>query len=139
MRTSEEKALGGILRSEVSRQTFQKIQDTFGKQQTHLTQVDVLSTDRLSTSPHTTLRSQEGIEQKIMDRNRRHSLQSLQTPFLSNYILQDATDPTRGNSKIMEISNGTREFTSKRQHLTQSYFTNCSHIVNHCISPPTMA
>jgi hypothetical protein len=107
MRTSEEKALRAILQSEASRHTFQKIQDTFGKQQTPLTQVDVISTDRLSTTPHTTLTSQAEIEQNIMERNRHHSLQSLETPFLSNPIPRDAIDPTRGNTKFEEILDGT--------------------------------
>jgi hypothetical protein len=41
-----------------------------------------------------------------LDRNRRHSLQSLATPFLSIPFLREAIDPSYGNTKFDEISNG---------------------------------
>jgi hypothetical protein len=64
-----------------------------GKQPCSLTQVDVFDDTAHTCNYRTTLTSKEEIEQSIMHRNRRHSLQSLQTPFMCNPHLSSAMNP----------------------------------------------
>jgi len=55
LQMTEEKALRAIIQSEASRQTYKKIQDIFGTQQSPLTQVDVIDKSSHPSHPHTTL------------------------------------------------------------------------------------
>ena len=80
MHTTEEKALKAIIRAEQSRQLFSSLNEIFGKPNTPLTQVDVLSDPYDSTSPHETVSCKEVSEDQILARNRKYSLQSLSTP-----------------------------------------------------------
>jgi hypothetical protein len=90
MRTTEEKALCAIIRSEDSRRIYRNIKELLGKQQQIFTQVDIKNPSPENNHPHTTLTEQLDIEREILSRNSRHSLQSYQTPFLSNSMLHDA-------------------------------------------------
>jgi hypothetical protein len=86
MRTSEEKALIAIMKSEEARCIYHNIKQLLGKQQQIFTQVDIMSPSKDVESPMVTLTQQTDIEREILSRNRRHSLQSYQTPFLANPI-----------------------------------------------------
>ncbi len=86
MRTSEEKALRAIMKSEEARRIYHNIKELLGKQQQIFTQVDIMSPSKDVESPMVTLTQQTDIEREILSRNRRHSLQSYQTPFLANPI-----------------------------------------------------
>jgi len=106
MRTTEEKALRAIKRSEESRRIYHNIKELLGKQQQIFTQVDILNPSIENNHPHTTLTQQLDIEQEILSRNRRHSLQSYQTPFLSNSMLHEAISPEKENNKLDQFLEG---------------------------------
>ena len=103
MHTSGEIALRAILHAEEAKKIYKNIKETFGKQQIPLTQVDVLSNPNNRTSEHITLTSKEEIELNILKRNRRHSLQSLSTPFLSHPQLRQAIDPLSEENFIDQL------------------------------------
>jgi hypothetical protein len=107
MHTSEEKALKAIIKSEKYRHIYKNIKELFGKSQQIFTQVDVLSDLSTSTSAQTTLTMQTDIERESLARNRRHSLQSLRTPFLSNPILHESISPESASHHMDVILNGT--------------------------------
>jgi hypothetical protein len=65
-----------------------------GKQNCRLTQVDILSNPTDPSSPHITLSHKEDIESQILQRNRRHSLQALSTPFMANKNIRHAIIPS---------------------------------------------
>jgi hypothetical protein len=104
--TSEEKALKAIIKAEASRRTCKNINYIFGKQQIPLTQIDVPSTCGDPTKPHISLTFQLEIEEQILQRNRRHSLQSLTTPFISDPVLRAAIDPTGGQTQFDKLMDG---------------------------------
>jgi hypothetical protein len=105
LRTSEEKALLVIIKSEASRRTFQNLKDIFGKVQSPPTQIDISTDPNNKLSPRITLTDRKEIEQHILRRNRRHSLQSLATPFLSDPYLNAAINP-EGDPKFDLILDG---------------------------------
>ncbi len=105
LRTSEEKALLVIIKSEASRRTFQNLKDIFGKVQSPPTQIDIFTDPNNKLSPRITLTDRKEIEQHILRRNRRHSLQSLATPFLSDPYLNAAINP-EGDPKFDLILDG---------------------------------
>jgi hypothetical protein len=135
MWTTEEKALHAIMQAESSKQTYKKIQDTFGTQQFPLTHVDIIDNTSIPSHPHITLTCQSEIETHILDHNRRYSLQSLATPFLSIPFLQEAIDPSYGNTKFDEISNGTfLEDIPSNVHLSpteEQWISSLQQIVHH--------
>ena len=62
LRTSEEKALRAIIKSEASRRTFQNIKNILGVQQSALTQVDISMEHSGLSSTHETLSKREDVE-----------------------------------------------------------------------------
>ncbi len=87
----EEKAICAIIKAKESKRIYNNIKEILGKQPTPLTQVDIIneSSDKRS---HITLTSREEIENSIMKKNRKHSLQSLNTPFIANPALSSAVN-----------------------------------------------
>ncbi len=112
LHTSYEKALRAILRAENSRVTYRNIRGLLGKDNTPLTQEDVLSIPNDSKSAHTTITTKEEVEEHILNRNRKHSLQSLATLFMTIPELSHATDPTNSD-KQMELFLSGQFFDSK--------------------------
>jgi hypothetical protein len=106
MRTTEEKALRAIIHVEASKRSYKNIKEIFGKQQVPLTQVDVLSDPTDPNSPHTTLTAREDIEYNILHRNRKHSLQSLSTPFMSHPELCHTIDPSSPYNQFDNLLHG---------------------------------
>jgi hypothetical protein len=106
MRTTEEKGLRAMLHAKNSKRIYKNIKELFGKQQVPLTQVDILSNPNDSSSPHTTLTAREDIELHILRRNRKHSLQSLSTPFLSDLSLQHTIDPSSPSNRFDALLDG---------------------------------
>jgi hypothetical protein len=98
---TEEKALRTILKAEEPRTMYRNIKDLLGKPQAIFTQVDISSDPKSPTSPHITLTSQEDIEKHILERNRQHSLQSLETPFFTDPVLFNAIYPKPDNLDLL--------------------------------------
>jgi len=71
-----------------------------------LTQVDIIHPDTTQNHPHTTLTSKIELENCIIKKDHRHSLQSLDTQFLLSESLKDAINPTHTLNKIQHILNG---------------------------------
>ena len=117
MTTNEQKALKAIIKAEQSRCTFQNINEIFGKQNKPLTQVDVLSDPNNKDSLQNTITSREELERQILKRNRKHSLQSLDSPFFTKPTLRTAIDPYHTNSHLDSILNGS--FSSTNDQLTE--------------------
>lgn len=117
MKTTEEKALKAIIKAEQSRRTFKNINEIFGKQNKPLTQVDVLSDPNNKDSLQNTITSREELERQILKRNRKHSLQPLDTPFFTKPTLRTAIDPYHNNSHLDSILNGS--FSSTNDQLTE--------------------
>jgi len=106
MKTSEEKALKAIINSEASRKNYSTIHDLLGRNQASLTQVDVLS-DRLDpSSVLNTLSNKEEVEAQILQRNRKHSLQSLATPFMLHPILSTSIAPNSPSNRFANFLDG---------------------------------
>jgi hypothetical protein len=106
MRTSEEKALRAIMKSEEARHIYHNIKELLCKQQPIFTKVDIKNPSKDVKSPMVTLTQQTDIEQEILSRNRRHSLQSYQTPFLANPILHDTISPEADTNKMDQFLDG---------------------------------
>jgi hypothetical protein len=126
MHSSQEKALKAILKADQSRVTFQSIRQMLGKQNTPLTQVDIKEHADLSSDQIMTISNKSDVEHHILCRNRKHSLQVLQTPFLANHAFADAADPTSSSNLIDSILRG--DYMS--QHLDTSHLnpTECQWI-----------
>jgi hypothetical protein len=107
LRTSEEKALRAIIKSEASRQTFRNIKNILGVQQAALTQVDIPMEPNSSSSTHETLSKREEVESHILAHNRKHSLQALSTPFFNDPALQSLIDPDIPGNNIQHLLDGT--------------------------------
>ena len=75
LKCTEEKAIRAILKAEESKRIHNNIKEILGKQSTPLTQVDTID-ESSNERNHITLTSREEIENSIMKRNRKHSLQS---------------------------------------------------------------
>jgi hypothetical protein len=84
LQCSEEKALCAIIRAEESKRIYSNIREILGKQPNSLTQMDIIDPQGTPRNTKTPLTSREEVEHSIMQRNCRHSLQSLVTPFMSN-------------------------------------------------------
>jgi hypothetical protein len=69
---------------------LQQYKKILGKQPSSLTQVDIFDPLAPTDNQRTTLISKVEIEHSIIQGNRRHSLQSLSTPFMSNCQLTSA-------------------------------------------------
>jgi len=106
MCTTQEKALRAIIHAEESEKIYRNIREIFGKQHVPLTQVDILSNPAVASSDHTTVTSKETVEQNILRRNRRHSLQSLSTPFFSHSQLRQLTERQSEDTLIDQYLNG---------------------------------
>lgn len=74
--------------------------------QVPLTQIDYGPDPSNGLSSITTLTSKADFEEQILLHNRRHSLQSLDTPFFTNPILQGAINP-ENDRQIEKLINGT--------------------------------
>jgi hypothetical protein len=68
--------------------------------------VDLLSNPNDSSSPHITLTDRKDIELHILCQNRKHSLQSLSTPFLSDPSLKHTIDPSSPSNKLNAFLDG---------------------------------
>jgi hypothetical protein len=104
------------MQAEKSRVTFQTLRQVLGKQNTPLTQVDIKETSDYAVEQFMTVSNKSNIEEHILCRNSKHSLQALQTPFLANPVLADAIDLTSSTHLIDSILHG--DFVS--QHLDTS-------------------
>ena len=91
LKCTEEKAIRAIIKAEESKRIYNNNKEILGKQPTSLTQVDIIdeSSDKRSLI---TLTSREDIENSIMKRNCKHSLQSLNTPFIAHPALSSAVN-----------------------------------------------
>jgi hypothetical protein len=69
--------------------------------------VDVPSVPHDPSSPYTTITSKLELETHILSRNKWHSMQSLETPFLQSPLLRDAIDPTYDLNLIQNFLDGT--------------------------------
>jgi len=74
-----------IIQAEESRMIYRNIREIIGKNKLPLTQVDVPYESNPS-NPTTALHEKSAIEHAILNRNRRHSLQLLETPFMTDPI-----------------------------------------------------
>jgi hypothetical protein len=117
MCTTQEKALRAIIHAEDSEKIYRNIREIFGKQHVPLTQVDILSNPAVASSDHTTVTSKETVEQNILRRNRRHSLQSLSTPFFSHSQLRQLTERQSEDTLIDQYLNGNILFDDNLQQL----------------------
>jgi hypothetical protein len=106
LRTTEEKALCAILRAEESRGTYRTLRELLGKQNTPLTQVDVTLDTSDNVFPFTTLTHREDIEDQILRRNHKHSLQSLSTTFMKKPHLKHSIDPNSPYNRFDEFLTG---------------------------------
>ncbi len=106
MRTTHEKAIKEIIKSEESRRSFQNIKNLLDKQQIPLMQIDIRSNPRDQNSPQITLNKREEVETSIMTQNRIHSLQALKTPFMSDPSLHKASDSFSPNNQYNSILDG---------------------------------
>jgi hypothetical protein len=91
------------MRSEESRRIYKNLNEIMGKQRSNFTQVDVPCDPLDPSSGVTTLTSKLEIKQQILQRNRRHSLQSLSTPFLSRNELASSIDPLSHKDKLHQL------------------------------------
>ncbi len=106
MHTSEEKALCAILCAESSQRLFRNLHETSGKQQTLLTQIDILSQRDNPSSPDISVTTKEDLECKILVCNQSHSKQSLKTPFMNIPFLCKSINPHDLENLLDHISNG---------------------------------
>jgi len=94
LRTSEEKALQAIKKAEASRYLYLTLNELLGKQRKPLTQVDIRSQQGNPSSQFITVTTKDELERAILDRNKRHSKQSLKTPFMNDPFLSTSIDPS---------------------------------------------
>jgi hypothetical protein len=106
LRTTEEKALKAIIKSEQSRNNFKRINDVLGKQHTPLTQIDYGPDPELGISSITSFSSKEDVEKHILLRNKKYSLQSLSTPFFNEPLLLNTIHPNIDDNKIQKMIMG---------------------------------
>jgi len=106
LRTTEEKALRAIMKAKESRWIYSNLKEIMGKQRSMFTQVDVHNDSLNPDAGQATLSSKIEIEEKILERNRRHSLQSLSTPFFSIPTLQSSIDPHSKADGLDKLLNG---------------------------------
>jgi hypothetical protein len=91
------------MRSEESKRIYKNLNEIMGKQRSIFTQVDVPCDPLDPSSGVTTLTAKLEIEQQILQRNRRYSLQSLSTPFLSQNELASSIDPLSHNNILDQL------------------------------------
>lgn len=99
-RTTEEKALRAIFHAEDSRHSYRTIKAFIGKQQTPLTVIEVTV-----KSQATTMTTKQDIESQLLQRNQRHSKQSLTTPLFQSAQVSSAINPH--STIIQSILDGT--------------------------------
>jgi hypothetical protein len=104
LRSSEEKALKAILQAEQSRKIYKSIRELLKKNNKPLTQIDISSS--LDPSCIDTLNTKLEIEQCLLSRNRKHSLQSLSTPFMKNATLSDSINPNCSQARFDDFLSG---------------------------------
>jgi hypothetical protein len=99
-------ALKAIQQAEESKRAYNQIQELIGgkKVKNPLTQIEILDTTK--DGAKNILTDKNEIERAIMERNQRHSRQSLNTPFQNIPSLANAINPTNPNNKIEEILAG---------------------------------
>jgi hypothetical protein len=99
-------ALKASKQAEQSRQTYSQINELIGRKKTKkpLTQTKVIDCNNDGTK--TTLTTREEIETALINRNQKHSHQSLNTLFSYIPELADASNPTNPDNKIEDIING---------------------------------
>lgn len=71
-----------------------------------LTQVDVLSDKHVPISSITTISNKKEVEDQILHRNRKHSLQSSFTPFMSHPLLSSSIDPNSPFNRLSDFQDG---------------------------------
>jgi hypothetical protein len=91
------------MRSEESGRIGKIFYEIMGKQRSIFTQVHVPCNPLYPSSGVTTLTAKLEIEQQILQRNRRYSLQSLSTPFLSQNELASSIDPLSHNNILDQL------------------------------------
>lgn len=104
LRSSEEKALKAILQAEQSRKIYKSIRELLKKNNKPLTQIDISSS--LDPSCIDTLNTKLEIEQCLLSRNRKHSLQSLSTSFMKNTTLSDSISPNCSQARFDDFLSG---------------------------------
>jgi hypothetical protein len=106
MHTGEVKALKAILSAEHAWQTFSNIKQLLENHQLPFTQIDILSDPNTDPQHLTTLTNKTDVEAVLLQRNQRHSRQSLHTPFFMNPILRDAINPNSPSSLLDNLFEG---------------------------------
>jgi len=94
------------MKSEESRRIYSNLKKILGKQRSIFTQVNIYNDPLDPAAEQTTLSSKIEIEEKILERNHRHSLKSLSTPFLFIPTLQSSIDPHSKEDGLDKILSG---------------------------------
>jgi hypothetical protein len=105
LNTTKEKALHTIIVLEDSKKRYRDIHNIVGdKDRLPLIQIDII--DPEDPNQHLTINTKIEMEQALIERNQRHSRQSLQLPFATIPDLVDAINPKSPMNKIEHIRNG---------------------------------